>query len=80
MIYRWTQEQWEQRFELRTGEDFSGDGLTSIMGNDRTEQEARILEVEWNLDGADYSGNPYPYMDPYENWMDEAKEAMRGEP
>jgi hypothetical protein len=78
MIYRWTQEQWEQRFELRTGADFSGHGLTSIMGNNRTEQEARILEVEWTLDGADYSGDPY--TDPYEEWIHEAMEAMRGEP
>jgi hypothetical protein len=73
MIYRWTQEQWEQRF----GKKYWTTGLTSLMGNDRTEQESKILAVEWALDSLDDDDDHY---DPYMDWIEEEQEAMRGEP
>jgi hypothetical protein len=66
-----TPEEWEQRF----GKEFWNVSLTSLMGNDLTEEEARILAVEMALDPqVDDDG-----YDPYEDWMEAEMDAMRGE-
>jgi hypothetical protein len=67
MIYRpRTLEQWAHRADMNEAMGVYG----------LTEEEVKILRVEWALDPPD-DGD---YMDPYESWMEEKQAAMVGEP